>query len=890
MKTIRPSSNEKVTNNKASATRTRLLGIHGARGTGKTCYLACLYGCRATEHAAVVFRDNDTINHLEAIWSTLVQGDLPPATALTLPTEIRMELNTAGLSWNLNTQDYAGALVQRSETGVPELKEGVREWLKSCHAILLFIGIDADERSLRERHNELDLLITELKKLSLDGNTIARPLALLLTKWDIHGPPSHDLAQERERAWEFLGTNSSFKQIAESLRKCGDRVEIFPVSSFGSHQEGNRPPLGGPHPVGHIEPLVWIAQKTDEMLLEKTRRDAQQLAGPQLWWWQRRYAAAVDCYRNLINKDGINKGPLYETARKELQHWRFQHLKQRLHQLLVSTIAFGSITYAGLRWEDTPPYEAAKNALQDPSILPDEVRQVCENYLRHWNPYGHWTGRRQEIASRWQTYQEIKEEEDFWALKKFRTEDSHDKDADKRAQRGREFLERWPNSRYAPVVQSWIRDDEERYRRYVHDIDYNNLVKFREEHPSDEDAQRCAQAAKEFLNKWPNSHHASTVQNWIREDEKRFEQYNHEREYKELKEYWAKHTKPDQAKECAEEGERFLKKWPDSPHRSDIQTKAQEYQETYKKYLTSKKLESDYHRLISDLGKMNDNYDRMIALCHDFLSQYSKKYILDEYIHFIDDVEKKIDAYTKAKDDKDWAEVVNYDRQNPNNFDEIIKRAKEYVNRPNARYRQEAIRMIEDVEVRWDRVEYNKVRDAVENAKDPNSLWVAQRAALRYRDGSHPLKTMKSEVQKWLDWFEGLKQEKEYYITVKSLSIPSGSSLEDSFTTEETRVYISLNGKEYVTNWRKGKNPQFEEELGPFQYRWGQQATLEVKVEEYDNIFSNAWAKGSVSDASFVLLKAHGTFTVTCSAGKDVPVYLECPAVVAPSLPPYKAK
>ncbi|GIW61143.1 MAG: hypothetical protein KatS3mg087_2209 [Patescibacteria group bacterium] len=424
----------------------------------------------------------------------------------------------------------------------------------------------------------------------------------------------------------------------------------------------------------------------------------------------------------------------------------------------------------------------------------------------------------------------------------------------------------------------------------MHDIAYNNLEKFRKENPRDEDAQRRAQAAKEFLNEWPNSHHASTVQNWIRDDEKCFEQYNHEREYKELKGYWAKHTKYEHAKECVEEGERFLKKWPDSPHRSEIQTKVQEYQETYKKYLTSKKLESEYHRLISDLGKMNDNYDRMIALCHDFLSRYSKKDILEEYMHYIDDVEKKIDVYAKAKDDKDWAEVVNYERQNPNNFDEIIKRAKEYADRPNARYRQEARRMIEDVEVRWDRVEYNKVREAVENAKDPNSLLVAEKAARRYLDGSHPLKTMKPEVEKWLKWFEGLKQEKDYYITVKSLSIPSGSGLEDLFTTEETRVYISLNGMEYVTNWRKGTNPKFEEKLGPFRYRWGQQATLEVKVEEYDNISSNDWAKGSVSDNSFVLLKAHGTFTVTCSAGKEVPVYLECPDVVAPSLSSYKAK
>jgi hypothetical protein len=35
--------------------KVRHIGIHGARGTGKTSYLACLYGHRATEQATVSF-------------------------------------------------------------------------------------------------------------------------------------------------------------------------------------------------------------------------------------------------------------------------------------------------------------------------------------------------------------------------------------------------------------------------------------------------------------------------------------------------------------------------------------------------------------------------------------------------------------------------------------------------------------------------------------------------------------------------------------------------------------------------------------------------------------------------------------------------------------------
>jgi len=69
---------------------------------------------------------------------------------------------------------------------MPEIRQKVREWMLSCHAIFFFLAADAghdNETDVRERLNELGLLVAELKRLSRDGNTIARPLALVLTKW-----------------------------------------------------------------------------------------------------------------------------------------------------------------------------------------------------------------------------------------------------------------------------------------------------------------------------------------------------------------------------------------------------------------------------------------------------------------------------------------------------------------------------------------------------------------------------------------------------------------------------------------------------------------------------------------------------------------------------------
>ena len=102
------------------AGKLREFGIHGARGAGKTCYLACLYGQRATEQTAITFSDDHSIDHLRTAWKLLERGEVPDATALTLPTELHMSLSANGLAWNItNTGDYVVLWSSVRRTGVP---------------------------------------------------------------------------------------------------------------------------------------------------------------------------------------------------------------------------------------------------------------------------------------------------------------------------------------------------------------------------------------------------------------------------------------------------------------------------------------------------------------------------------------------------------------------------------------------------------------------------------------------------------------------------------------------------------------------------------------------------------------------------------------------------
>lgn len=764
----------------------RKIGIHGARGTGKTCFLGCLYGKRSTEHAAVTFSDDNSINRLKDVWTVLKQTDRPmDATALTRPAELHMGIQVDGIGWDISTCDYAGALVQRDDRGMPELKEKVKKWLKSCHGILLFINIDArtdvDDSVIKDRHDELDLLLTELKRLSPTGNTISRPLALLLTKWDVQGKISNDIERERERAKEYLRSRPALKQIADTLENSGDRVELFPVSAFGANRNGNTPPAGGPRPFGLHEPLAWIVQKIDEVLLERAKRKAEDLAGVAKYLWNRRYGKAAQCFDDLIQKEGVNKGPVYEVARQESANlWR-KHFKKVVVVITLSLLVGFGAAFGALYWHAKSMFEKTQAILADHSVKPEQVKQQCEDYFAGWNPLSSWFGHEKSIADEWKKYQEQRETQEYEELKEFR---------------GR-----------------------------------NN---------SPAQARHCVSQEDLFLTRWPSSSYRAEVEGWQKEDSARAKEH-------------------------------------------DVHTQ----------------LETEYWTLLENLSKTGADYSVQMELCDGFLKKFPRTKFANGQT-WITDIQARRDNIEKAKHEQEWAKVVNFEQQHPQNFDQILEHGRDYLNKPAARYHKEAKELIFRTEIRWDKREYDNVRTAVKEATDTNSIEAAVGAARRYLGGTHPRKRCENEVKTWLRWFEGFNERKDYYIIVRKLSIPDNSRLADKSGGEQTRVFVrindTINEREYSTHsdkeeWPTGRNPNIGRTVGPFPLKWGEKGTLVVRVEEYDWPDGNDWAENSANDDLFVLRKAHGLFIARCGGGKDVSIYLECPAIMEqPLLPPYPDK
>src|SRR5262245_30660647 len=116
------------------------IGIHAPRNAGKTCLFACLYGLRAMLHDQLTIDDNATLNYLRDIWDHLRKGQVPPATAMTRPTELEWRLGSGEDLWEIRTCDYPGALVEPSVDGTSRhLREQARTWFHSCDAILVLV-------------------------------------------------------------------------------------------------------------------------------------------------------------------------------------------------------------------------------------------------------------------------------------------------------------------------------------------------------------------------------------------------------------------------------------------------------------------------------------------------------------------------------------------------------------------------------------------------------------------------------------------------------------------------------------------------------------------------------------------------------------------------------
>ena len=80
---------------------------------------------------------------LKNVWETLSRGEIEGIGTGVGRHLRKWRSRSLAIGWmEIQTKDYAGSLVQLTDTGVPELRAEVREWLVGSDAIFILVNAD----------------------------------------------------------------------------------------------------------------------------------------------------------------------------------------------------------------------------------------------------------------------------------------------------------------------------------------------------------------------------------------------------------------------------------------------------------------------------------------------------------------------------------------------------------------------------------------------------------------------------------------------------------------------------------------------------------------------------------------------------------------------------
>lgn len=286
----------------------RRLGVFGPRNSGKTTFWACLYGSTGSTNGSASFTDEQTVRQLDALWQSLVMGNLAPATGQGEPQDLSFQLHSHATTWRVSTKDYSGNLVelpylrdQGTAWTATDLRRSITEWIRNCDAMLVLIPADLDAQPERAKVMFRRAAETLLDVFHHSDHQRSLPVCLAITKSDtlaIHpdsGSPI--LAGEPNAAlpaWLDDLVDGVRYDVHQSCAKA------FLTSAFGSHAEDDatRPPITGPSPQGLEEPLIWLLHESDRCMFASV--DA--MARHSLERWPHKYTKAIVQCEQLIAK------------------------------------------------------------------------------------------------------------------------------------------------------------------------------------------------------------------------------------------------------------------------------------------------------------------------------------------------------------------------------------------------------------------------------------------------------------------------------------------------------------------------------------------------------------------------------------------------------------
>ncbi|APW62144.1 TRAFAC clade GTPase domain-containing protein [Paludisphaera borealis] len=260
----------------ARLTGPKRIALFGHRNVGKTTLLAMFYRQAAGGRVPGVRLAAADAPSAEYLAEKIAQIESGQATTGTLAeTELNLRLYHGPARFELIVKDYQGEHVTLGTD------EPIQEFFAGCDAVLLCLDPEGstDPAERRRRQQEIEGLLERYIERSEDLST-DRPVALLLTKFDrvlaregATAEPTVDGGSPFSEAFVEKLVDQQYGMTRHALRQHAPDGVIFAVSSFGAGSTGNRPP-SEIHPLGLEGPLGWVAEQLEA-------RDRSQME----WLW-----------------------------------------------------------------------------------------------------------------------------------------------------------------------------------------------------------------------------------------------------------------------------------------------------------------------------------------------------------------------------------------------------------------------------------------------------------------------------------------------------------------------------------------------------------------------------------------------------------------------------
>jgi hypothetical protein len=814
----------------------RYFALFGPRACGKTVYLGAIYGSSRNRNVAgeeyhVGTSHEPTHEYLNRACRALIQGSWPQTTPFDGLKRMSLDFTSHGSPYRLMLPDVGGEVTRRAvdssekATLEAELKAQILREFQDYHGFIIFAPV-GDEPVFRsvEYKWEVDVLLQALKERTQDGGMISRPVAVLVSKWDLLGAIDEKADDEATKYFE-----KAYPELAAGLKATCKNLSVFPISSTGPLVDGKPPVPLRPYNLG--APLEWLVQASDRMMLDQVE-DYLRASKGRLFEKDENSREKASCYRVAQQRirqflQEVPRGPLAEVAR---QHRRELRRRSRVRSLKIVALAFLSVcavvSMAGLVWDrdtyvrtipllDWPPSllapgEATK---QVDIILADRTRVVGQ--MLGWWP---------EIQRRKRAFDEKYENASFDKIK--RLFPPVDPDAARRLVESiDEFEAQFKGSSHIADVEEF----RKKARKKIRDADefqafigiQKSYAKFKEDKENGELIKNLREDCVRFLDSYKGTAHCDEVQNIRVEMEAALIRIQPDLDYVIL-EAELRHA-ADNPLKCFHLCSAFIEKWPKDSRTASLRSRRATYQKQADDHA--------WNEVLAFAREYPNLYSAQLDKCEAYLANSIFT------VHRAEATKFKTDA-TRSLDRSDY-EVIR-DRAREGNEPETL----EAVHNLCLQYLKNTSNPIKAM--KSDVENWCKWFDSWDVGRD---FYVAVNSV---------------EVKHGSQW--------HYTFYWPTVWVEIGINC-TTFKTGSKCINLDRDERGLPDNW-----------LGPFHWRWGERKVavwikwLNANPPEFPSDF----AKQQVDP----FLVRHLNGEVEYDGGK-IRVRLECPEVVPPTLAPY---